>query len=156
MACVHLSNLFEEDKNFYGLLKGLEEFPTKISMGTHPITEKKIELTEEGMKTFDYLQSKPIKKIFKTEFNYPEWFFKGSGYIINGDLYTFTLKDKSFKIEWMTLYYIDVREWLKQQNKDKLKAIADKIFFRREDNRQEKIKDFVNKFYAEGQLELFN
>jgi len=140
MSWVCLKNLFENDKNFYGLL------------------DPDVIVTVERGKHFEHLKHKNefneqlIGKQFKirdlfgisndndndyTKIGSPEWYMNVEGKLYNFDFPTQFTKNGPCEIP--VFFVLDLTDWLKKQNKKKLRYIAECICHRHVSKDSEKI-----------------
>lgn len=128
MAMVCLSNLLEKDKNFYGLLKGIEKEIVEIELMApkelfYPSGLKYLEETYLGKEVeISTLLEDP-------KINCPEWCLRSTGHFANHAGVSEIAKPDGSK-EWGILWVlrINVMPWLRKQNKKRLLAIADCAF----------------------------
>lgn len=124
MSMVHLENLFEEDKNFYGLL----DPNTKVQVKLHRKDKKYLSKIAKGIfnetikhKTFT------IKELFKIDMiNAPEWTLKSTGCLAQYHM----VQSEDGGLETIFPFQIDITHWLKTLELDKLNSIADCAFNR--------------------------
>jgi len=119
MAWANLYNLFEDDKNFYGLLSGALETNVEVT-----ITEfGKVVVTESANDIVQILNGKKLKDIIRSEISEPEWRLTRQGKLALHNM--FTINDKYFD---QSVIEIDISNWLSSLSKDELQVIADCTF----------------------------
>ena len=122
MAWVQLKNLFEDDKNLYGLLD-------KDIKGTLVLSDLLVKL---GNDTFlkDFNAKYANREVCVSELmndkdiNGPEWCLNKEGQLRN---YQGSLVEIDGELVFPTLMTMDILPWLRKQSVDKLGAIADCI-----------------------------
>lgn len=119
MAWVNLFNLFESDKNFYGLLDGALETNVKVT-----ITEfGKSVVTAAAAGIVEKLNGKKLKDIITSKIGAPEWCLTKQGKLA---LYGVFSTDNECSVA--NIIEIDISDWLSSLSKDELQSIADCTF----------------------------
>ena len=119
MAWVNLFNLFEDDKNFYGLLDGALETNVEVV-----ITEfGKSVAKDSASGVIKKLSGKKLEDIIKSDISEPEWHLTRQGKLA---LYGMFQVGNSCLVK--DIIEVDISNWLSSLSKDKLQAIADCAF----------------------------
>ena len=119
MAWVNLFNLFEADKNFYGLLDGALETNVEVTL-----TEfSKSVMVEGASDIIEKLSGKKLKNIIRTDISGPEWRLTTQGKLALYGMFSVN-NEPSFE----DVVEIDISDWLSSLSKDELQAIADCTF----------------------------
>ncbi len=116
MAWVNLCNLFEDDKNFYGLLNDALELNVNVKLGEKVASR----LKEGSVEVIGELDGKRLKDILKSEIGGPEWTLNREGKLMNFEFF-----ELDGKMGFHDIVEIDISEWLATLPEGKLKAIAD-------------------------------
>lgn len=126
MAWVGLSDLLADDKNYYGLLNPDEIGKIRISI---PVDSRK-HLKTSFLKKFDNHWGNRgvyIKDLFNTQLNYPEWALRSDGFLYN---FTRGLVKIEGEYKFLTLYEIDIRDYLRTLDIEQLEEIAERTFYK--------------------------
>jgi hypothetical protein len=137
MAMVCLSNLFEEDKNFYGLLEPIKDLKVFVLPGKDFKYLAK-DTQNEFFTSFN--RAVPICDIFKNWLNSPEWKLNSKGYFINSTGGLYKIKDK---LKFLELFKINVSGLLKEfVSKSDLLKIAELVSWEWRRDNMKGIKEF--------------
>jgi hypothetical protein len=120
VSFVHLHNLFEDDKNYYGLLDS--SITVTVEEGEHYNL-----LTSSAKKEFLKYMHRPIvlKELFGTIVDAPEWTLNNKGELECFD-WPVILPDKRMIIP--KFFIISIEEWLSKQSQEVLLQIAEHSF----------------------------
>ena len=131
MAWVCLSDLLAEDKNYRGLL-----YPDGIGKIVLSIPEEtRKHLKESFLKEFDdnfknkkiYIKDLFTKSIITFPINAPEWALRNDGFLYN---FTEGLLKINGKLQFLTIFEIDIRKYLKTLDIEQLEEIAEYTFYK--------------------------
>jgi hypothetical protein len=127
MAWVSLKNLFENDKNYHGLLSSLLESDDKfiIEAGSLLVDHPDV-INKEALKAYYeplFKNASSIKELIDNEvINTPEWTLNGKGELVH---YAGGLMDIKGELVWPQLLKISIVPWLKKQPKELVEKIAE-------------------------------
>ena len=119
MAWVNLFNLFEKDKNFYGLLDGALDLSANIII---PEFARSL-LVESAPELVSELNGKPLREIIRSPISAPEWRLNPEGKLVNYGVFHC---ENECKVE--NILEIDILDWLVTLPDGQLRAIADCTF----------------------------
>jgi hypothetical protein len=143
MAMVTLESIMAEDKNCYGLLN--PEWKVEVKPGTL-FTEHSNVTNEELMEITDNLFKKvKISDLYSDHvINVWEWVLLESGILAQTGIYWI-----NNKCEFLTIFELDIREYLKEFSDEKLTKLGELVFRRWTGNggkevNQEKFNRFIN------------